>query len=54
MVTDSADQIITFSITDKNYVQVVNLSTEDNAKLLEQLKSRFKTIIKCRKYQSKT
>ena len=54
VVTDAADQIITFSITDKNYIPVVNLSTEDNTKLLEQLKSSFKTIIKCHKYQSKT
>ena len=44
----------TFSITDaKLYVPVVNLSTQDNAKLLEQLKSSFKRTINWNKYQSK-
>ena len=37
----------TFAITDTNlYVPVVNLSTQNNAKLLQQLKSSFgRTII---------
>ena len=40
-------------ITDtKLYVPVVTLSTQDNAKLLQQLKSGFKTIINWNKYQS--
>ena len=44
----------TFSITNtKLYVSVVTLSTEDNAKLLEQLKSGFKTIINWNGYQPK-
>ena len=43
-VTDIANQVITFSIT-KLYVPVVTLSTQDNAKLLEQLKSGFKRTI---------
>ena len=42
-----------FAITDtKFYVPVVTLSTQDNAKLLQQLKSRFKRIINWNKYQS--
>ena len=44
----------TFSITDtKPYVPVVTLSTQDNAKLLEQLKSGFKRTINWNKYESK-
>ena len=31
---------------------MVNLSSQDNAKLLEQLKSNFKRIINCNNYQS--
>ena len=42
-----------FEITDtKFYVQVVTLSTQDNAKLLQQLKSDFKRTINWQKYQS--
>ena len=53
-VTNVANQLITFSITDtKLYVPVVTLSTQDNAKLLEQLKSNFKITINWNKYQSK-
>ena len=38
-----ADQILTFTITETTlYVPVVTLSTQDNAKLLPQLKSGFK------------
>ena len=44
----------TFVINDtKLYVQVVNLSTQDNAKLLQQLKWSFKRIVKWNKYQTK-
>ena len=43
VVTNVAAQATTISITDtKLYVPVVTLSTQDNAKLLEQLKSGFK------------
>ena len=42
-----------FAITDtKLYVPVVTLSTQDNAKLLQQLKSGFRRTIKWNKYQS--
>ena len=41
-----------FAITDtKLYVPVVTLSTQDNAKLLQQLKSGFKRTINCNKHQ---
>ena len=44
-----------FKITDtKLYVPVVTSSTQDNAELLEQLKSGFKKTINWNKYQSKT
>ena len=44
----------TFTITDtKLYVLVVTLSTQDNAKLLQQLKLGFKRTIKWNKYQLK-
>ena len=43
----------TFAITDKKlYVLAVPLSTEDNAKLLEQLKSGLKKTTNWNKYQS--
>ena len=42
-----------FAITEtKLYVPVVTLSTEDNAKLLQQLKSSFKRTINWNKYES--
>ena len=42
-----------FAITDtKRYVPTVTLSTQDNAKLLQQLKFGFKRTIICNKYQS--
>ena len=42
-----------FAITEtKLYVPVVTLSTQDNAKLLQQLKSGFKIIINWNKYES--
>ena len=50
----AANQATTFAITDtKRYVPVVTLSTEDNAKLLQQLKSGFKRTINWNKYHSK-
>ena len=51
-VTDVKGQSITFSIIDtKLYVPVVTLLTEDNAKLLQQLKSGLKRTISWNKYQ---
>ena len=51
---DAADQGSTFTITATNlYVTVVTLSTQDNAKLLPQLKSGFKRTISWNKYLSK-
>ena len=45
----------TFEIRDiKLYVSVVTLSTEDNSKLLQQLKSGFKTTVNWNKYLSKS
>ena len=60
ILTWSKDCIITnfegegkFPITEtKLYVPVVTLSTQDNAKLLEQLKSGFKRTINWNKYES--
>ena len=50
-----ANQATTFEITDtKLYVPVVTSSTEDNAKLLRQLKSGFKRRINWNKHHSKT
>ena len=52
--TDVANQNPTFTITETNlYVPVVTLSTQDNAKLLPQLKSGFKRTISWNKYLSK-
>ena len=51
---DVANQIPTFTITETNlYVPVVTLSTQDNAKLLPQLKSGFKRTISWNKYLAK-
>ena len=51
---DVAGQVPTFTITERNlYVPVVTLSTQDNAKLLPQLKSDFKRTISWNKYLSK-
>ena len=49
-------QVGTFSITDaKFYVAVVTVSTQNNIKLLDQLKSGFKMLeFNWNKYQSKT
>ena len=50
----SNDSKTTFAITDKKrYVTVVTLSTQDNAKLLKQLKSGFQRTNNWNKYQSK-
>ena len=47
-------QVPTFAITDTNiYVPVVILSTQENVKLLDQLKSGSKRAIYWNKYQSK-
>ena len=47
-------QATVFSITDtKLYVPVVTLSTQDNSKLLEQLKCDFKRRINRNKYETK-
>ena len=52
--TDVAGQNATFAITDtKLYVPVITLSQQDNAKLLQQLKSGFKRVINWNKYLSK-
>ena len=52
--SDVANQIPTFTITETNlYVPVVTLSTQDNAKLLPQLKSGFKRTISWNKYLAK-
>ena len=52
--TNVADQVTAFSITDtKNYISVVTLLNQDNAKLIELLKSGFKRKISWNKYQTK-
>ena len=52
-VISSATGETKFSITEtKLYVPVITLSTQDNAKLLQQLKSGFKRTISWNKYES--
>ena len=52
--TNNANQNATLAITDaKLYVPVVTLSTQKNAKLLQQLKSGFKRVTNWNKYLSK-
>ena len=52
--TNVANQAPTFRITETNlYVPVVTLSTQDNAKLLPQLKSGFKRTISWNEYLAK-
>ena len=52
-VISSATGETIFAITEtKFYVPVVTLSTEDNAKLIQQLKSNFKRKINWNKYES--
>ena len=54
VLTNVANQGATFRITEtKIYVPVVTLSTQENAKLLRQLKSGFKRTISWSKYLSK-
>ena len=48
------NEVTAFAITDtKLFVPVVTLSTQDNEKLLEQLKCAFKRTINWNKYQFK-
>ena len=50
----AVNQVPDFKITDTNfYVEVVNLSTQDDTKLLKRLERGFKRTIRCYKYQSK-
>ena len=52
--TSNANQGATFTITNTRlYVPAVTLSTQENAKLLQQLKSGFKRVINWNKYLSK-
>ena len=52
--SNNSNQGATFSIAEvKLYVLVVTLSTQDNAKLSQQIKSGFKKTIKQNKYMSK-
>ena len=52
--TDDVNQNATFTISDRKlYAPVVTLLTQDNAKLLQQLKSGFKRVINRNKYLSK-
>ena len=52
--TNDNNQVPTFKITETNiYVPVVTLSTQDNEKLLPQLKSGFKRKISWNKYLAK-
>ena len=54
IATDVQNQAATFEITDtKLYVPVVTLSTQENTKFLQQLKSGFKRVINWYKYLSK-
>ena len=54
IATNTPNQNATFAITDtKLYVPVVNLSTQENTKLFQQLKSGFKRVINWNKYLSK-
>ena len=51
---NNANRHSAYAITEtKIYVPVVTLSTQDNSKLLQQLKSGFKRIISWNKYLSK-
>ena len=54
-VITNSDGVGTFAITDtKLYVPVVTLSTQENTKFLQQLKSGFKRVINWNKYLSKS
>ena len=55
VATGVQNQNATFAITDtKLYVPVVTLSTQENTKFLQQLKSGFKRVINWNKYLSKS
>ena len=51
MLTWSGDCIITNSTIEEKFV-ITETKTQDNAKLLQQLKSRFKRTINWNKYES--
>ena len=51
-ITNSEGEVKLLITETKLYVPVVTLSTQDNAKLLQQLKSGFKTTINGNKYES--
>ena len=52
--TNNANQGATFTITNTRlYIPVVTLSTQENAKLIQNLKSGFKRVINWNKYLSK-
>ena len=52
--TNNANQVAAFAITDtKLFVHVATLSTQENTKFLQQLKSGFKRVINWNKYLSK-
>ena len=54
IATNIQNQAATFAITDtKLYVPVVTLSTQENTKFFQQLKSGFKRVINWNKYLSK-
>ena len=54
ILSNSVNQATKLAITDtKLYVSVLSLSTQDDTKLLQQLKFEFKGAINCNKYQSK-
>ena len=54
VITDSTYEGKLAITETKLYVPVVTLSTKDNAKLLQQLKSGFKKTISWNKYESST
>ena len=54
IATNTPNQNATFAITDTNlYVPVVTLSTQENTKFFQQLKSGFQRVINWNKYLSK-
>ena len=54
VITNSTGAVRFARADAKLFVSVVTLSTQDNAKLLQQLKSGFKTTINWNKHQSDT
>ena len=53
MLSNDSKTTIFAIIDTKHYVPIVTLSTQDNAKFLEQLKSGFKRTINWNKYEPK-